>query len=135
MKRDQRLRKAAEFQGVRERAPRGWPHALLVLYVAPNDLDRTRVGISVSRRVGKAVVRNTVRRRIREALRARLERLPAGLDLVVIARPPSAAASWAELNQAIDSVLQRAGLALPATGGTAGGPDAQPGVRMRTHGV
>ena len=116
MKRDQRLRKAAEFQRVRERAPRGWPHPLLVVYVAPNELDHTRVGISVSRRVGNAVVRNRVRRRIREVLRARLERLPSGLDMVVIARPPSAAATWAELNQAIDSVLQRAGLGLAATG-------------------
>ena len=121
MKRDQRLRKAAEFQRVRESAPRGWPHPLLVVYVAPNELDRTRVGISVSRRVGKAVVRNKVRRRIREALRARLVQVPSGLDLVVIARPPSAAASWAELNQAIDSVLQRAGLAPAATGAQSAG--------------
>ena len=96
---------------MRELAPRGWPHPLLVLYVAANDLDLTRVGITVSGRVGKAVVRNRVRRRLREALRARLQQLLPGKDVLVSARPASAQASWAELQAALDSVLKRAGLA------------------------
>jgi ribonuclease P protein component len=79
-----------------------------VLYVAPNDLGHTRVGITVSGRVGKAVVRNRVRRRLREAIRARLPRLQPGLDLVVVSRPPSARATWAELCQALDVVFGRA---------------------------
>jgi len=109
VKREQRLRTPAEFRRVRELARRGWPHALFVLYVAPNDLERSRVGITVSSRVGNAVVRNRVRRRLREALRARYATLPASSDLVVSARPASAAASWAELCQALDGVLGRAG--------------------------
>ena len=111
MKRDQRLRSSAEFRRVRELAARGWPHPLLVLFVAPNEVGRTRVGITVSGRVGNAVVRNRVRRRLREALRARYARLPGGVDLVVSARPASAAASWVELNAALDAVLARAGAA------------------------
>ena len=109
MKREQRLRTPAEFRRVRDHAPRGWPHRLLVLYLAPNELDRARVGITVSSRVGKAVVRNRVRRRLREALRARLDRLATGLDLVLVARPASAGATWAELCDALDNLLQRAG--------------------------
>jgi len=109
MKRDQRLRTPAEFAHARERAPRGWPHRLLVLYVVPNDLDRARVGITVSGRVGKAVVRNRVRRRLREGLQARLARLATGLDLLLVARPASARATWTELCAALDSVLVRAG--------------------------
>ena len=105
----QRLRTTADFARVRDSAPRGWPHRLLVVYVAPNDLDQTRVGITVSGRVGQAVVRNRVRRRLREALRARRARLAMGQDVLVIARPTSAQATWAELNQALDALLARAG--------------------------
>ncbi len=108
MKREQRLRSAADFQRVRDQSPRAWPHRLLVLHLAPNELGYARVGITVSGRVGKAVVRNRVRRRLREALRARLGSLGTGYDVLVIARPPSAQASWLELNAALDTVLQRA---------------------------
>ena len=107
MKRAQRLRSAADFARVRERAPRAWAHPLLVLYAAPNDLAHTRVGITVSGRVGKAVVRNKVRRRIREAVRLLLPRLLVGHDLVFIARPASATAGWSELRQAVELVLGR----------------------------
>ena len=108
MKRLHRLRTPGEFTATRERADKAWPHRLLVLYMAPNDLDYTRVGTTVSGRVGNAVVRNRVRRRLREALQARLPRLKTGHDLLVIARPPSARASWLELCQALDTVLSRA---------------------------
>jgi ribonuclease P protein component len=102
-----RLRRPAEFRRVRDLAPHGIPHPLLIMYAAPNDLGTTRVGITVSGRVGKAVVRNRVRRRLREAIRARSRRLPQGVDVVIAARPASAAASWADLNAALDSVLER----------------------------
>ena len=115
MKREQRLRTPTEFRRVRETAARGWPSPLLVLYVAPNDLDRPRVGITVSRRVGKAVVRNRVRRRLREAMRARLARLARAVDLLIVARPASAAATWLDLNAALDHVLERALAPLPAS--------------------
>lgn len=110
MKREQRLRSAADFSRVRQRAPRGWTHPLLVLYAMPNDLGRTRVGITVSRRVGKAVVRNRVRRRIREAGRLLLPRVAAGYDLVFVARPASAAAEWTALKMAVEDTLGRAAL-------------------------
>ncbi|MGI9145794.1 MAG: ribonuclease P protein component [Chloroflexota bacterium] len=113
MKRDQRLRTGADFRRAREQAPRGWPHSLVVLYVVPNELGRTRVGITVSSRVGNAVVRNRVRRRLREAVRGRLDRLAPGIDALLIARPASARAAWRELAEAVDSVLQRAGATIP----------------------
>ena len=110
MKREQRLRSSADFRRAREAAPRAWTHPLLVLYAAPNDLPRTRVGVTVSGRVGKAVVRNKARRRIREATRLLLPRVPAGHDLLFIARPTSATADWPALCQAVESVLSRAGM-------------------------
>jgi ribonuclease P protein component len=105
----QRLRTAADFARVRNTAERGWPHRLLVVYVAPNDLGQARVGITVSGRVGKAVIRNRVRRRLLEALRARVSRLKPGVDVLVIARPSSAQATWAELETALESLLLRSG--------------------------
>ena len=58
----------------------------LVLYVAPNQLDLTRLGLSVGRKVGKAVVRNRIKRRLREAFRLCRSELPVGLDLICIPR-------------------------------------------------
>jgi len=52
----------------------------------PNGRDHCRLGMAVSRRVGNAVTRNRIRRRIREAFRVLQHDLPAGYDLVVIAR-------------------------------------------------
>ena len=58
----------------------------IVVYAARNALDHPRVGLSVSRKVGNAVVRNRCRRLLREAFRLEREALPAGVDLVLIPR-------------------------------------------------
>ena len=110
MKREQRLRSNADFQRVREQALRAWPHQLVVLYATPNGLEHSRLGITAGRRVGKAVVRNRVRRRIREAVRLRYSDLRPGFDLVLIARAPSAAATWPDLRRAVEGTIGRAGL-------------------------
>jgi ribonuclease P protein component len=117
VKRDLRLRRPADFLHTRDASLRksGWAHPLLVLYAAPNDLGLVRSGFTVSGRVGHAVVRNRVRRRLRAAVDARLRSLRAGHDLVFIARPALASATWPELQAAVDQVLRRAGLVVPAT--------------------
>jgi ribonuclease P protein component len=58
----------------------------IVVYAARNTLDHSRIGLSVSRKVGNAVVRNRCRRLLREAFRLEREALPDGVDLVVIPR-------------------------------------------------
>jgi len=72
-----------------------------------------RVGIVVSKKVGKAVVRNRVRRRLREGLRALLRgeaalAWPASFDLLVIVRPEAAAADFATLRAALHRAIDRA---------------------------
>ncbi len=62
----------------------------LVVYVAANELGWSRLGRSVGRRVGNAIRRNRVRRWIREAFRTQKSLFPAGLDIVVVAKPQSA---------------------------------------------
>lgn len=72
----------------------------------PNSLTVSRCGLSVGKRVGKAVVRNRVKRRLREIVR--FAPLKPGWDLVLIARTPSASASFAELKGAVTELLIRA---------------------------
>ena len=84
-----RIRKNDEFRAVYGRKARASDQRLLV-YVCENQLGHPRLGLSVSRKVGNAVVRNRWKRLIREAFRLNVARLPEGVDLVVIpkAGPP-----------------------------------------------
>lgn len=107
MRRLHRLRDRDRFQQIR-REGRSWTEALLVMCVLPNDLPYSRFGFSVSKRIGKAVVRNRTRRRMREAIRLRYARIACGWDVVFIARVPSAEATYQQLAQACERALQRA---------------------------
>jgi ribonuclease P protein component len=87
-----RLSRSAEFERV-YRQGRSKANRYLVLYAFPReeeaDADGSRLGLSVSRRVGGAVDRTRVKRLLREAFWAESERLPDGSDYVVVARPDS----------------------------------------------
>ena len=105
MRRDQRLRKSRDFAAVR-REGRSWPSHYLVLGARPNGLETTRFGFSVGKRVGNAVVRNRVKRRLREA--ARLSIVQDGWDLVFIARKDCSSASYQQLADSMSGLLKRA---------------------------
>jgi ribonuclease P protein component len=81
---------------------------LLVLKALPNKLDFSRYGISVSKHVGKAVVRNRIKRRIREVIRS--EPLDSGWDIIIIVRNPAAESDFHLLEKSIGSLLSRAHL-------------------------
>ena len=88
-----RLSRSAEFERVyRQGRSTGNRHFVVHAFPRPaggagDGADRPRLGLSVSRKVGGAVERNRVKRLVREAFAAEAERLPADLDLVVVARP------------------------------------------------
>lgn len=99
-----RLRSSSDFRRVYA-ARRRRDGALLALHSAPNQLGHPRVGFSVSTKVGGSVVRNRVRRRLKEALRPLLVDATAALDLVVVARPAAAAAGFAELDAELRTLV------------------------------
>ena len=59
----------------------------LVCYTRPNARSHPRLGLTVSRRVGRAVLRNRVKRRLREAFRLIQHEIPSGYDVVIVVRP------------------------------------------------
>lgn len=111
MHKKHRLRANADFRRLR-REGRTLVHPLLVLSVLPNDLECSRFGFAIGRRIGKAVRRNRIKRRMRESVRGRLQRgeIAEGWDVVFIARRPIQDASFHQVDEAIGLLLRRAGL-------------------------
>ncbi len=105
-----RLKRRRDFERVR-REGRTWRGALLTLGVLPvQDEGSFKIGFVTSRKIGGAVVRNRVRRRLREIVRRRQHAVIAGTWLVTIARPAAGRATSAMLEQEWVGLGQRAGV-------------------------
>lgn len=108
-----RLRSPADFQRVR-RAGRRRHGAYITLFFARTEtpdgaaIAPARVGFSVSKRVGDAVRRNLVKRRLREAVRRELWNVAPGWDMIVVARPGAASAEYTALRDDISATLRQA---------------------------
>lgn len=83
---------------------------LLVMYARPNRQGVNRIGVTVSKKLGKAVVRNRVRRRLREVYRLSESRFLPGWDIVVVARGRAVDASFSDLSRAYLSLAKKSGL-------------------------
>ncbi|MDZ7673144.1 MAG: ribonuclease P protein component [Halanaerobiales bacterium] len=82
----------------------------LVLYWNPNKLDNNRYGFSISKRIGKAVVRNKLKRRLKEIIRTRLDNTAYGYDIIIIARKPVNSLGFSEIKNDLKKLYKRAGL-------------------------
>lgn len=108
-----RLSRASEFARLK-REGRSFHGKLIVLSVLKAEPDtETRIGLITSRRVGGAVIRNRVRRRLREIVRALRPQMRTGLHLVIVARASAAKAEFATLRSDVLSQAQLGAILLP----------------------
>jgi ribonuclease P protein component len=103
-----RLTDSPEFERV-YRQGAAYRGRLFSVHAFPNELGTPRLGLSVSRRVGDAVTRNAVRRRLREVFYSTLPGIPGSLDLVVSAQPAAAEADFRELSEEFVRSLRKLG--------------------------
>jgi ribonuclease P protein component len=104
MRKEQRLAGDKRFSEIRQER-RAWSNRLLVLKKVPNGLGTSRFGFVVSKRIGGAVVRNRVKRRLREAVR--LVPVESGWDIVLIARRDTPASPYGDLCRAAEDLFRR----------------------------
>jgi ribonuclease P protein component len=106
------LRRPADFAAL-QRNGTSRAHPFVVVRTARNGLERTRYAFSTGRRLGGAVVRNRVRRRLREIARSLLPRVAPGWDVLIVARVGAVAASYAQLHEVVARLFERAGILGP----------------------
>ena len=88
----------------------GFGDGLLVLYARKNRTPENRVGITVSKKLGKAHVRNRTRRRLREVYRLNEDRFRPGWDIVVVARSKAVDAEFSQLTKSYLTLAKKAGV-------------------------
>ncbi len=93
----------------------GKANGYLVLYARKNRTSTNRVGITVSKKLGHAVVRNRVRRRLREVYRLNEHRFQPGWDIVVVARSRCIHADFEKLTQSYLSLAEKLGILVDET--------------------
>jgi ribonuclease P protein component len=101
-----RLKRPEDFQTVRRRGKRQC-EADFTLYALPNGLAHSRYGIVVSKRIGTAVIRNRVKRRLRAAIARWLPELARGYDCVVVMNPSAAQATYQMLEAVLGHAFQK----------------------------
>ena len=109
MKRAVTLKENHEFRRLYHKgasAVSGW----MVVYCRKNKLGHNRLGITVSVKLGGAVVRNRARRRLREVYRLNKPSLKQGYDIVLVARSRTVTGSWKELNDSFLRVCRKVDL-------------------------
>lgn len=94
------LKKYGDFQKVYRKGT-SYANRYLIMYVLPNDLERNRIGISVSKKVGNSIVRHRLTRLIRESYRLNESKFVGGIDAVVIARPGAKGRNFFDIESAL----------------------------------
>jgi ribonuclease P protein component len=109
MRRQLRLRRRGDFARLRQ-VGQSSHHAWFILSRTANMLAHNRYGVIVSKRVGKAVRRNRLRRQMREVMRLLHPSLSQGFDIVLIARTALVGQSFQAISQAVATTCQHVGL-------------------------
>lgn len=109
MEKKHRLRSNEDFKNVYHNGKNYW-NRNIVLYVMKNQLDYTRVGFSVTKKIGNSVVRNRVKRRMREICRLNFLNIKKGYDIIFIPKKNVVDIGYRELESAIIHILNIAHL-------------------------
>lgn len=94
------LKKNRDFQIV-YRKGKSYANKYLVMYVKENHLNKNRIGISVSKKVGNSVIRHRLTRLVRESYRLQESKMRRGLDIIVIVRTGTKGKTYAEIESAL----------------------------------
>lgn len=94
------LKKYADFQIVYKKRI-SYANRYLVMYIRENELDKNRIGISVSKKVGNSIVRHRLTRLIRESYRLNEEAFERGYDIVVVARVSAKGITYKDMESAL----------------------------------
>lgn len=108
MKKEYRVKKSQDFDNI-IRKKQSFANRQFVIYYQENKLDHMRLGISVSKKLGKAHERNRLKRYVRESFKTRKDFLK-NYDIIIIVRPAAKGLSFLEFGSLIDHVLKRSKL-------------------------
>ena len=100
MKFSESLKKNTDFQNVYNNG-KSYANKYLVMYVLENNLNKNRIGISVSKKVGNSVIRHHITRLIRESYRLQEDVFNSSLDIVIIARAAAREVGYKEIESAL----------------------------------
>ncbi|KKK73422.1 hypothetical protein LCGC14_2893990, partial [marine sediment metagenome] len=109
LRKNEHLRKNSDFRRVYSKGKSCADH-FVVLFVLPNDLEGNRIGLSVSKKIGKAVKRNRVKRLFREVYRLNKDKLIQGIDLICLARKDAVKLDFSKMERSILRLYKRAGI-------------------------
>jgi len=107
---ENRLKKKKDFEKVFQ-AGKGFKQDFLFLKVLKNNLDKTRFGFIVSKKISnKAVIRNKIKRQLREIIRNRLQRIKKGMDIVLVTLPGIENQEFQEIETSVDILFKKANI-------------------------
>ncbi len=106
MKAIHRLRKNEDFRKVYKKR-KSMANKLLIIYISENGYDFNRVGFTVSKKVGKSVVRSRVKRLLNESYRLNNEKVVQGYDIIFVARNTCVDSTYKEIESAVLHLLKK----------------------------
>ncbi len=109
LKQTNRLTKRKEFGYVYKHGKYAYNECLTLIYV-PSKLKNIRIGFSISKKIGKAVIRNKLKRQLREIVRVQLDNLKPNFNYIFVAKPELATLTYEQIESNVLDVIKKANL-------------------------